>query len=651
MTPPLSTDRARHGSAAASGSSEIPEFLGVEALFRDAANASDPQHFAREWASNQAFRTEHTELYLALDALRAFFRGSVSALSASQTATLTAFRSFAEGHAGSVEAVVLANLRGSLAAVSDARRERAQAVLGAIGTPPSETSAGTSPRARAASDGFRFTAINLNFHLFDREMRVLPHGLTLGVLPQDQVPGYNLSSTVALSLGAEYTFAGFRFFTDLNYTNHMTPEGATAAHFDQFGLSAGLVQYGAAQRGEGLHFSLGGRNRLGFQIGATWCTGIDGSAVSGVTCPDPVGYLSLVNDSDLISFGYGPVVASVRLLQSTNFAYFSSTHLPLSNRVPIEFGLTYYLQPLLGEPTARDPNSVLDQRVTNPEVIFDALRIAANGLQDFNTLTTEAGYEQVRDLAVRNAFGPTGSAAQYSLTNLGTFAGGLLLGFSRGSTAYRLQRDLRHGTPLQQGLILAPMLLEPVLHGINALASQPAPGDPPSLQARASYLALPITLTTGLWTGLGALGAFGNREAAIRSGDLIGHFQLAHAGSAVLGLVMILTSGDLTGSGFLGWSVLGNAYSAHPEGIDYGNQLAQYYRVVAGSTMLSYGVSGLLDWGLSRIQYMSLMNASRDGGSSSTGGSRRAMGPVEDLRIGFNTDGQSRVMGTVEGRF
>lgn len=662
MTPPIRSDRTRHSATGATSAvSDIPSFLAVESLFRDASNAADPEHFSREWQANQTFRIQHSELYLAMDALRAFFRAGSAELTASQRDTLTALRSFAEAHEGSVEALVLGNLRRELSSVGDPYRERASALSSVLGAIPSAASPGV---ASSSGEGFRVSAITLDTHFADAALRPLPSYYTLGVLPRE---GLNQSQNTVFgaALGGEFRFQGFNFFLNGYFGYDVVPDGNPAAHFNRAALRFGMVEYGrplAGRRGEGFHVSLGGRSRAGIGLGVGWCDHIDGSATSGASCPSPTFQLLAVSDSDLISAGYGPFELGLRLLPATAALNFGPDGLASMNRIPLEFGLTWHLVPPQIDAPNQDPESVFRRSVSTPEIVFTGLNLFNNAIIGNFRREQEAAYEGTRIVLLGMPFGASASASQYSLLNTGSFFNGALGGLAEGQMAYRLHNQLRHGDTFQR-IALASMLgVEFAINGIGALAMPSDPGrpsmpggmsTPANLQGQAFQLAWPTLLARDALATLGAFGAFGDRNEAIRSNS-INYFQIAHGVLALGGLVMVLTSGDGTGTGFFGLSILGNTppntsrLEVAGSPYDYPNQRFEYFRLEAGTMLLTYGINGILDWGLSRLAYLNLLDQRRRGSEPAASGSASGRAPIS---LSLSTDGQTHVTGTLSGTF
>lgn len=654
MTPPIGTSRVRRDSGRVlSAESSIPSFLTVENLFRDPSNASDPDHFSREWTTNQHFRTQHGELYLALDALRAFFRGALDELSASQREALTAFRRVAEARSGSVEAVVLNNLRQGLVGASSEHQERYRSVsevVGGTGAPAEHVSPPAS--------GFRMSSVTLDAHFADAAMRTWPSYYSFGVLPRE---GLNQSqnSALGLSAGAEFQMGEFTTFANVYFGHDVVADANPAAHFERLALRFGLVEYPRPLYGrrDDFHFGalIGTRSRAGFGIGVGWCDHIDGSEVSGARCPDPTFQLLSVGESDFLDIGYGPISFAVRPLASTAFINIGPGGLVSLNRVPLEFGLTWHLTPPLGRENSTDPESVFRRSVSTPEMAFTGVNLLGNAISANFRREQEAAYERTRIISL--GMGSSG-ANQFGLLNLGSFFNGVLGGLAEGSMAYRLHSQLRHGNPLQQGLLGAMLGVEFAVFGIGALAMPADPGrdgSPGSIQGQAFQLAWPTLLTRDAMAVLGAFGVFGDRNEAIRNGGLFGHFQAAHLALTLGGVVLALTSGDGSGSGFFGLSILGNTPpntgTVRIEGssYDYPSQRLQYYRLETGVMLLSYGLSGLLDWGFGRLSYLSMLNECREHPERCSRPPASASRPP--ISVSVNTDGQTHVMGTVSGTF
>lgn len=654
MTPPLGVDRARRGSDhVSSGESSLPSFLAVANLFRDPANTSDPDHFSREWSGNQDFRTQHGELYLALDALRTFFRGTGGELTGSQREALTAFRRVAEATSGSVEAVVLGNLRQGLDSGSSEHQERYRRVMEVIGGVVISAGGIAAP-----ASGFRVSSLTLDTHFADAAMRTWPSYYSLGVLPRE---GLNQSqnSALGLSAGAEFQIGEFTAFANVYFGHDIVADANPAAHFERLALRFGLVEYPRPLYGRRDNFHIGiligGRSRAGFGVGVGWCDRIDDAAVSGARCPDPTFQLLSIGESDFLDIGYGPISFAVRPLASTAFINIGPSGLVSLNRVPLEFGLTWHLTPPLARENSSDPESVFRRSVSTPEIAFTGVNLLGNAISANFRREQEAAYERTRIISL--GMGSSG-ANQIGLLNLGSFFNGVLGGLAEGSMAYRLHSQLRHGNPLQQGLLGAMLGVEFAVFGIGALAMPADPGrdgSPGSIQGQAFQLAWPTLLTRDALSVLGAFGVFGDRNEAIRSGAILGHFQAAHLLLTLGGLALTLTSGDGSGSGFFGLSILGNTppntgmIRIEGSSYDYPNQRLQYYRLETGMMLLSYGLSGLLDWGFGRLSYLSMLNECREHPERCSSSPATASRPP--ISVSVNTDGQTHVMGTVSGTF
>jgi hypothetical protein len=120
---------------------------------------------------------------------------------------------------------------------------------------------------------------------------------------------------------------------------------------------------------------------------------------------------------------------------------------------------------------------------------------------------------------------------------------------------------------------------------------------------------------------LGAFGALGDRNKAIEQGGLL--YPGLHGALALGGTVLILTSGDGSGTGFLGNSIMGNQpLRGSPDDVialeqtsyDLGSQSWQYARLEAGAQLLAYGVNGVIDFATGRFRYLHLKDC-EDGGA------------------------------------
>ena len=72
-------------------------------------------------------------------------------------------------------------------------------------------------------------------------------------------------------------------------------------------------------------------------------------------------------------------------------------------------------------------------------------------------------------------------------------------------------------------------------------------------------------------------------------------------------------------------------------------------RLETGAMLLTYGLSGILDWGFGRLSYLSMREECRLHPATCSGtSSTPSTSPVS---VSLNTDGQSHVMATVSGTF
>lgn len=640
MTPPVSSSRIPTGSASTASTDTTGDWSAATLLL-DSADAEHPERLADRWANEQAYRTSHPELFLALNALQAFFGGEAETPSAAQAQAIQDWVNLADPD--EADRVALANLRRRLAAEPYASDRRARSVAEVLGT---EAVPEASDAVSASSDAFELAALSLGFR-FDTPHRDLVHGISVGALPATGVPGYNQAADVGLQLDGEFTWGNFRFFGGVSWNHNVIPASAPESRYEQAFLQFGLVEYGnlLAGRPEDGFFLASGRSRVGLGIGLRACTGFsEATAAAGAVCPEPTPQLALLGDSDLISVGYGPVELSLRLLSNPTYFNLGDSLLPsYGNLVPLEFSLIYHLnQPIRG---GAAPSSI-----TDAQAVYDALRVLTGTFQDNLSFRSEAALEETRILNVLGASGTVGAEGQYNLLNLGTFFGGVLRGVPAGTLAHEVRRDLEVGTTEQRVIVAAPLVLEPLIHGLVAAGS--SRGDPslPSLEEQAFYLSLPYMLTRDGLSILGAVGAFGNRDRAVE-GDLLHqiHYLGAHGAFALGGLVMILASGDGSGNGFLANTILGNRRPALT-GTDIAGtqwdlpaQREQYWRLSLGSMLLTYGASAILDF----LTAPRTPAADESSDEEEAGTSTAAL----PIRIGLDTDGQTRGMVSVSGAF
>jgi hypothetical protein len=663
LTPPVSTGAVSRGGSTVSDS----HFPNIEQILLDPAHSTDPRHYADQWQSSQSFRLQHSTLYLAVDALRSLFSGRHDALSAGQTTILRDFRAFAETHPDSVELLALGNIRRSLAAL-EGEQARARSVLEVLGQPPAEAPA--EPAIPAASTSavrpdVELQAITLNTHFADAALRTLPSYYTLGVLPREGLNQLQ-NADVGISAGAEFRIGDFSLFADGYFGANIVPDGAPDTRYHRLALRVGFVEYGNAlggRRGEnGFYgsFIIGGRSRTGLGFGAGWCDRLEHADGSSGPCDNSTFQIIAFNDSDLASIGYGPFELGVRSLfnNQTLFVNTAASGLSSTNRVPLEFSLTWHLT----SPQAADRAEVPHPEATWPGVTFTGLRLFNNfWLNNFRRLQ-ESSYEGLRIISLQ---GDLSSRGNYAQTNLGSFFNGVLGGLDESGMARRLQTGLRHGDTAQRVVLGALMGVEMATLAIGAGA---VPGERVDtatrsvsidLQGQAFQLAWPTVLTRDALAVLGAVGAFGDTERVIREG-IDAHFAIAHGVLTLGGLALILTSGDGSGNGFFNMSILGNqppnvpAIEVAGSAYDYPSQRSQYIRLETGTMLLGYGISGFLDFALGHyLQYLPAQNRRlRERLGESEGGSTTPASPTNPTaRLGMQTDGQSRFMLTAEGTF
>lgn len=604
---------------------------------------------------------------MAIEALRGYFIPGSAELSASQREALQGWRDRAAS--GDLEQVALANLREGLSRVSSAGRPQAEQVLEILGPPPREAEEDSSP---ALSD-FSLDSFSLETHFLDDALRPLPRYYTLGVLPEEGL-NQSLSSDFALRAGAEARLGPLNMFFQA-YTADARPDGNPNAVFRQLGVAVGLTEYSRGIRiapTEGFYISLlGGMSRVGVGLGAGWCDHIDQGEDPAATCDGESTFqLSAIDESDLLSVGIGPVEIGLRLLPGT--VYWNadeSAGLPESDRDPFSLRLTYYLNPPQVPQESQDPESVFWRDLTVSEFAFTNTRLFTNFIQNNVRRRQEAAYQRGRyHLALADVLGASRSDDFYGLFNLGTFLNGVLGGLSEGSLAYRLGRDLHRGDTGQQAVLGAMMGLDTLVQLIGVLAT---PGEPTeeeyrrgevegitNLQAQAFRMSLPTVAVRNALAALEALGAFGDRDQTVRDGG-IQYFHGAHGALALAGLVMILTSGDFSGDGFFNFSVLGNqlpnegAIEVTESRFAVESQRLQYFRLEAGTMLLSLGVNAILDAVLARNQYLELRERRSRGGGEGTEGDPPASSSAagSPLTVGIETDGRTQAMATVGGEF
>jgi hypothetical protein len=344
--------------------------------------------------------------------------------------------------------------------------------------------------------------------------------------------------------------------------------------------------------------------------------------------------------------------------------------LPDSNRLPMDFSFSYYFnKPYLASKKPQTIEELLggNEKVTNPQVTFSLFNILTNSVRINWILRNEIGAQSLRFKALQGDVGGDLHPDQvFTLGNALSMVNGVIGGGLSGAMAYRLQRELRFGSNAQRGVLGAALAAEFLA---NAIGFGATPGIPSqqefsegktegisNIQARVYRLTVPLLGIRNVLTGLGALNAFGDLNAAIKGdGKSSYHFLIAHGAILGMGLAMALTSGDQSGSSFLGGTIAGDKYpNPVPSSIDgtqydYGSQNGRLLRLFTGSMFVGYGFSALTKFIFGRYQYNKLLGKSASGGSNSSSSKQGAS--LNNLQLRLNTDGKTFGNLTVEGRF
>lgn len=620
---PVSLD---HPSASSVRGLLSPEDLLCDPRFEQ-NGGDDPHHWSRSWQEDSSFRLSegNRSLFFALNTLRSYLSGSDEDLTETGRTRLTRWLEMATGEgAHPLDQTALRNLRQILAAVRGPAQAQAEQVLEIIGRPVASAPAeeptpeeGTEPEPAQdegegtppprQEDSFQMQSMTLETHFADEFFRPLPGIVTLGVLPAEGLSQLQ-SSTAAFRLGAEARIGGLNFFARL-FGGDARPDGNPEASFGQAGVIVGLYELAnptLGNRGDGFYFTLGGMSQAGIGVGVGWCTGIDHSEVSGAECPeDPTVQISTFGESDLFSLGIENFELGVRLMPSSASLNLGGEGLAEFDRDPIAFRLTYYFNP----PPRRPDQSPIRTGVSDEETAFTALSMANGYILNNFRRRQEAAFESSRPFFF-------GNPDQFSLLNVGSAFNAILEGLDSGGLAYRLHWNLRHGNDAQRAVVGVLMGAEFLANVIGAAATSGEPGD---LQGGSFRLGWPMNLVRdGLAVG-GALGLLGDRNEAILGEDgAREHFAIGHGLVGLAGLVLALTSGDFSGDGFFGWSIIGNQPPGEEEialeesRFSLDDQRSQYIRMGAGLTALSYSLTGLVDLLVAMLQV-----AQAGGGSDS----------------------------------
>lgn len=601
----------------------------------------DPQ-----WSESD-FRSQHLKLNLALEALRRYMRGDEKMTEEKLKKSLDAWTQSPEFSApenkefnekalksihrqlGTLRSAELVTKAGKVKEFLPPAPEEPKPVPAPVidKKPPAKSPEKETKKPR----GWRLNALTFDFHAADDEFRSAPHYYTIKVLPKNGIT-QNQDSNFAGAVGAEFGVGGFDFYSGLYYGD-FTPMliGPSVepgpAQFRRAGVRFGLVEYGgfgAGKRGPGGkgHITLLGRSRTGFELGSAWCSKIEGSEVSGAECPKASAQLGVTSETTFLTFGYGPFEAGVSLLNGS--FYLDGNDTPGINRLPLEFNLAFYFD---NPQKAEDPMMTEDglrKGVTNAEVTNTALKLVANSFGNNYRRKQEFGFMLSRPQFFANE-------PQLKLLNTGGFVFPIFSGWNEGTLAHRLARDLHYGNWTQRGVLAGFMGAELLVHGIASLAT---PGMPDNivvfpgtaapedkdllsvnegfsnLQNQAWRMNLEQVAFRDALALAGALGAFGDRNKAIKEGGL--HLPIANGVLFVGGLAMILTSGDQSGEGFLGGTIAGNQAPKFTPGqrleltetsYDPSSQRWQNRRLEWGTQLLGFASLNLVDYGVGMVKH------------------------------------------------
>jgi len=667
-------------------SDERKALLVPENFLVDSSNEKDPLHFVKQWNSDRDFRLNHNKVNDIIETLGKFIKRDSSVSPQKLDKMLSDWKADPSFDKDPVNAVVYGNIRRVMRQFQTAdNAEQAGKVDKMLPPEPPPVVAPAKDEKKAATaggnpppEGWSFNAISGSMHFLDDKLRILPSYYTAGIIPKEGF-GQNQSSDFGFTLNTEFSYKDFGFFAGFYYNDakplsaltYATPtlgDPEYSANFGQAGVRLGMVEYGgpmfAGTPGKGFYGGLMGRREVGLSFGAGWCSSVAHPELGG-KCKGTNFQLGAIDNSDILGIGYGPAYFGVRLLPSTAYINSSDNGLPLTNRLPLEFSLAYHINsPYIADKAqVKDDVLLANSTVTNAQVTLDGISLFTGWIRNNIARKTEAAYQSQRLISLGQ--GQAGDA-QYSLLNTGTFLGGLITGFGEGSEAYRAQRELRYGNTGQRavlGSLLGVELLTDII-GFAATPGLPSEADYKAgktegitnLQARAFRTTLPMVATRDGLIVLGAVGAFGDLNKSLQGDSFHSwYYPTIHGVLGVGGLVLALTSGNFTGNGFFGNSILGNqppnAKSIEIVGspYDYPAQNLQYYRLQAGGAALSYGLSGLLEWGLDKVSYTSLP---KDRPVDKTDGAAKKPDPSKPpVSVNVSTDGRSNFNIGVSGQF
>lgn len=614
---------------------------------------------------DSAFRRKHMKLYFALDAIEGFMKGEIgeAKLKEKINAWLTNPDFASQANKAFYESVQKNIHRTLKLFQTPANVAKVKVMVSLIpGKEPEPKPVKVSaPKPIADPTDPKNWDVNffgINIHAFDEAFRRVPHILTLKAFPEAGY-GQNQSSKFGINAHLQYSFQGYDFFTGFLHED-FNPTGS-AGIFNRMAFYGGLWQYGGdtsftkGRRGPGggWHFGINNKSWTGFGLGAAWCSSVKDSNISGAECSFFSPQLSIINGSELLSAGYGPIEVGVSFAPSTTFINFGTLGAPNGNRVPFVWSINYYFRDPKGRGNSLKPEDVVREDITNPEITYTAMKIVQNSFSKNLDRKNEAAFQMSAISAL--------NADQYRLANTGRFAFGILTGFGEGQLAYTIGRhlhladaDKKMGLGLLNQKVTLPILmgLELIAHGIGWAGTAGTPkkietsmGEPlppdfnPSvnegiwdLQGRSYRLNVPQILIRDALAVAGMFQPFGDRNEAIKKGGMVNGYVGKHAALALAGAALILTSGDGSGSGTLGSSILGNRppadgelVSADEGRLSLGSQANQSLRLGLGSQLVGYAASGILDYYLGRLQYSDLKDRKGETGKGSKGNSQSSL--------------------------
>lgn len=438
-------------------------------------------------------------------------------------------------------------------------------------------------KVKSGDTKFIFRGLRLDSHFADRWWDEDFFQATTLVPPGILQPHSDLS--LSLTAEASLTNPDLNFWLRATYEDFRTPS-ALDAQGVRWGVELGLVNYGALKRFDlGSNFQLGlmGNKRVGVGFGSSRYGSFENQDISGLESPaKSVAEMHFTNEADLITIGHRNFQLGLSFFNGRMRVPLSdggdvnncegsfckqSDFIKPNQMFPVRLSLIWYLNP-----PEEDRFAGLGP-LRDAEIGFILFDLATSRLKSFYTFRGDAMFvNTLASFGEANPLGTVGTEKQYGTIQMGRHLLMTIDGFSMGGNAATLERVIRHGTPLELGLVSAEEGAWLLANIIGAATSEPYPsgfelyeegkkGAITDFNGRAHLHMLPSLLTSQTLGVLGGLNLLGRPPEEVDWGSayMISRYSL-FAGGLILSLFSGSIATDSEPDGFLSGTLASNRH-------------------------------------------------------------------------------------------